>query len=239
MANKKKATNRDNVGNDVPLTLKSHSFYGLELDEEQKELRDAIWNPDIDFIAVNAAAGTGKTLISLATANLLVQYHRYEKIIYMMAGTQMEKLGYLPGSFGEKMAPYFMPLYDAASTLGLNYMTDINACTDEWESPGDGFIDCMSHNFLRGRNIEPNTVLLIDEAQNFYIDEMKTILTRVLDGAKVIMIGHSGQCDLYKHPERSGFVPYLKHFADQERCKVLTLSNNHRGWISQWADKLQ
>jgi len=237
MASKKKTVTREYCG-DAPATLKNHPFYGLELDEEQQILRDAIWDPDIDFIIVNSVAGTGKTLMSLATANLLVQYGRYERIIYMMAGTQMEKLGYLPGSYGEKMAPYFMPLYDAAVTLDINPMSDINMCTDEWQSAGNGFIDCMSHNFLRGRNIEANTVLIVDEAQNFYADELRTILTRVHDGAKIIMIGHSGQCDLVKHSERSGFLPYLKHFDGQARCKVCELHNNHRGWISRWADTL-
>lgn len=222
-----------------PATLEGHPFYGLELDDEQKAFRDAIWDPDTDIVFVNAVAGTGKSTVALGTANLLVQYGRYNKIMYLMAPTAQEKLGHLPGDTKAKLAPYFHPLYDAAVTLGLNPMTDINACTDEWEQYGGrGYIDCSSQVFLRGRNIDADTVLLVDEAQNFYVDELKTVLTRVHDGTKCIVIGHTGQCDLIKHPERSGFAPYIDHFKDQPRCKVCELHNNHRGWISRHADAL-
>ena len=96
----------------------------------------------------------------------------------------------------------------------------------------------MSHIFLRGRNIKSSTILIIDEAQNIYLDEMKKILTRVQDGAKVIVIGHSGQCDLYNNPQNSGFAPYLQHFSGQDRCCVCSLTQNHRGWVSRFADQL-
>lgn len=224
----------------APETLKDHPFYGLELDEEQIALRDAIWDPDTDIIFCNSVAGTGKSTIALGTANLLVQYGRYNKIIYLMAPTAQEKLGHLPGDTKAKLAPYFHPLYDIAVTLGINPTTDINECTDEWqEYGGRGYIDCSSQHFLRGRNIDESTIILVDEAQNLYVDELRTILTRVHDGTKCIVIGHTGQCDLIKHPERSGFAPYIEHFREQERCKVCELHNNHRGWISRHADALK
>lgn len=237
MATKKKQPIRENHGA-PPATLEGHPFYGLELDDEQKTFRDAIWNPDNDIIFVNAVAGTGKTTIALGTANLLVQYGLYDHIIYLMSPTQEARTGFLPGDVGEKMSPYFLPLYDAALTIGLNPFNDINECSTDWQQGGDGFIDCMTHLYLRGRNIDARTILLFDEAQNAYQDEMKTILTRVHDGTKCIVIGHSGQCDLYKNPERSGFVPYLNHFCNMERCQVCELHNNHRGWISRHADLL-
>ena len=237
MASKKKTLYKEDYGT-PPAKLEGMQFYGLELNEEQRVLRDAIWNPDIDMVMVNAPAGTGKTFVTLGTANMMYQYKRYDKIIYMMAATQQEKLGHLPGSSSEKLAPYFLPLYDAAQAIGLNPYTDINPCTDDWQSNGDGFIDCMSPNFLRGRNIDAGTILIVDESQNFYLDELKTILTRVHDGAKCIVIGHTGQCDLFKHPERSGFAPYIEHFKDKERCQVCELHTNHRGWISLHADLL-
>lgn len=221
-----------------PVRLEGHPFYGLQLDDEQKRFRDAIWDANTDIIYCNAAAGTGKTTVALGAANLLVKYRRYERIIYMMAPTQEARTGYLPGDISDKLAPYFLPLYDAAVTLGLNPYTDINTCTADWQQGGGGYIDCMSNLYLRGRNIDEHTVLLVDEAQNAYQDELKTILTRVHDGTKCIVIGHSGQCDLYKNPDHSGFIPYLNHFKGQERCQVCELHNNHRGWISRHADLL-
>ena len=65
---------------ECPVTLEQHPFYGLQLDDEQKIFRDAIWSPDNDIVFCDAMAGCGKTLIAVATANLLVQYGRYDGI---------------------------------------------------------------------------------------------------------------------------------------------------------------
>ena len=60
-------------------------------------------------------------------------------------------------------------------------------------------------------------MVIIDEAQNYYFDELKKVLTRLHDSCKIIVIGHEGQNDLFDHPERSGFVPYLNWFAGDDR----------------------
>ena len=91
---------------------------------------------------------------------------------------------------------------------------------------------------MRGCNFE-NKVVILDEAQNLYFYEMKKVLTRMHDNCKIIVIGHSKQCDIYHNPERSGFVKYLNHFAKDDRCAVCTLSKNYRGWISNMADELE
>lgn len=235
LAGKKKIT--EDYGS-PPTTLNGHPFYGFELDPQQQDLAEKIWSPDYDIIMCNAAAGSGKTLVALGVANLLVQYRRYNEVIYLVSPTQEQKIGYRPGNTEDKLAPYFMPLYDAAVNLGINPYTDINICTEDWSTQKEGYISCMSPIFLRGRNIESDKILIIDECQNLYFDELKTTLTRVHDGAKVIVIGHTGQCDLYHNPERSGFAPYLRHFAGHDRCAVCELSENHRGWISKLADEL-
>ena len=237
MANKKRPVEKSEVG-EAPHKL-GELFYGLDLDEEQKQFRDAIWNPDVDIVFCNSVAGTGKSTVAIGTANLLVKYGRYKKIVYMVSPVQEERIGYRPGETEKKLAPYFAPLYDLAPTFDINPYTDINVCSDDPLEETTGYIDCVSNIFLRGRNIKADTVLILDEAQNCYKDELRTILTRIPDGAKVIVIGHTGQCDLYHHPENSGFAPYIRHFQDKDRCVICELKNNHRGWVSQWADKLQ
>ena len=67
---------------------------------------------------------------------------------------------------------------------------------------------------------------------------LSKVLTRLHDSCKIIVIGHEGQNDLFDHPERSGFVPYLNWFAGDDRTAVCRLVENHRGWISQHADEL-
>ena len=98
---------------DVPMSLRDQPFYGLVLDEQQQVFRDAIWDENKLIVFCNAKAGTGKTLIATATANLLCKYGRYEGIVYIASPTQEQKQGYLKGSIEEKSEPYFEPFYQA------------------------------------------------------------------------------------------------------------------------------
>jgi phosphate starvation-inducible protein PhoH len=235
------ATKRKNVVNeygDVPKDIDGHPFYGILLDEEQKEFVNAILNPEKLIIFANAKAGTGKTLMAVATANLLVQHNVYDGIVYIVSPVQEEKLGFLPGSADEKISIYTAPLYDALVKLGINPYTAVIQEGVENQKNGTGYIDCISHVYLRGCNLE-NKVVIIEETQNMYVDELKKVLTRISDTSKTIVIGHSGQCDLYHHPENSGFVKYIEHFKDKDYARICELNTNHRGIVSSWADELQ
>lgn len=221
---------------DIPITLAGHSFYGLELDEQQRAFRDAIWSKEKMIVFCNAKAGTGKTLIAAATANLLYEYGRSCGIVYIASPTQEQKQGYLKGTIEEKSEPYFEPFYEALDKIGVNRNTAFydGSVNEKYQS---AYIECLTHTFLRGTNFE-NKVVIVDEAQNFYFDELKKVLTRVHDSCKVIVIGHDGQNDLISNPERSGFVPYMEWFNGDERTAVCRLEKNYRGWISQHADGL-
>ena len=221
----------------VPETLEGHPFYGLELDDEQKAFRDAIWSQDKDIVFCNSASGTGKTTIATAAANLLVKYGRCDGIVYISSPVQEAKQGYLKGSLSEKSAPYASAFYDALMKIGVN----INTVTYEDimnEKNGTAYIQAVTHTFLRGVNFE-NKACIIDESQNFYFDELKKVLTRMHDSCKVIVIGHTKQCDLYYNPERSGFAKYLDFFSQFDRCAICNLTKNYRGWISNAADSLE
>lgn len=233
------AKKRTTITNDMqaPETLENHPFYGLELDEEQQHFRDCIYSKDYDIVFCNAKAGTGKTLIATGTANLLVKYGAYDGIVYISAPCQEEKQGYIKGSIEQKSEPYAEPFYDALIKIGVNVNT---ACYDDIinEKNGTSYVKAITHTFLRGTNFE-NKICLIDESQNFYFDELKKVLTRMHDSCKVVVIGHSEQCDLYHNPERSGFIKYLEYFSSFERCAVCQLTHNHRGWISTAADNIR
>lgn len=223
--------------NEAPAVLKDHPFYGLILDDDQTAFRDAIWNPEKSVVFCNAKAGSGKTLIAVATANLLVQYGLYDGIVYVVSPTQEARSGFLPGDADEKTRVYTAPLYDALETLSINPYTAVNQESIVNQKNGTGFIDCVSHLWLRGCNINKK-VVIIEESQNFYVDELKKVLTRIADSSKTIVIGHSGQCDLYHNPERSGFAPYVEHFRNQPYAEVCELNKNYRGKVSAYADEL-
>lgn len=222
---------------DVPETLNNHPFYGLELDEEQQAFRDAIWSKDKLIVFCNAKAGTGKTTIATGVADLLVKYGRYDGIVYIAAPVQEAKQGFLPGSIEDKSDPYYEPFYQALDKIGVNINTATFSDFSN-EKFGTAYIKCMVHTYMRGCNFE-NKVVILDESQNYYFDELKKVLTRMHDNCKVVVIGHSQQCDLYHNPERSGFVKYLNHFSKDNRCAVCHLTKNYRGWISNTADELE
>lgn len=232
-----KRTSKTLTPDDAPCKLDEHPFYGLRLDDEQKIFRDAIWNDTNDIVFCNSFAGSGKSLIAVGTANLLVEYKLYDGIVYIVAPVQEGKLGYMPGNSTQKIQEYFAPLMSALYKIGINPEAVVKGADPNAEKYGSGYIELASHVYQRGCNLE-NKVVIIEEAQNFYIDELLKVLTRVHDSCKTIVIGHSKQCDLYKNPERSGFVSFLEHFKGKERCEICELKTNHRGWVSSWADSI-
>lgn len=225
---------------EAPSTLKDYPFYGLNLDEEQKNFRDAVWNPETIITFCNAKAGTGKTTIAVGVAYLLYYYGIVDGITYVVSPTQEQIQGFIPGSIEEKSEPYMGALEDALETIGLNPMQVI-ASSDNVRGMKDGtaFVSPITHTFLRGRDVKRRAII-IDEAQNYYVSDLKKTLTRPHDDCKIIVIGHTGQIDLFKHPENSGFAVMLQHFQEQKdpRAKVCELHHNYRGWVSNTADEV-
>lgn len=223
----------------------SHLFYGMELDDQQQAFVQAIKNPEKIIVFCNAVAGTGKTTLAMGAANMLVKDKRtaYNGIIYIVSPYGEGRQGYIPGDLTQKSEVYFEPAYQAMVEVGMNPNTDIyydpmvgKRGTDGMgKKPGDGFVKMITHTYLRGPNMK-NKVVIIDEAQNFTVPELKKTLTRLHDNCKAIVVGHTGQIDI---SGRSGFAQYIHHFEDQERAEVCELTTNYRGWLSQYADQLR
>lgn len=230
-------TNSKQTKNEAPRTLDDHPFYGIELDSQQREFANAIWDPENLIVFCDAKAGTGKTTIATGVANMLVKYGLYNGIVYIAAPVQEEKLGYMPGDIQSKTSQYFDSLYQALIKLDINPNTAINQLAVENMKNGTGYIDTITHVFLRGQNFE-NKVIIVEESQNLYTDELRKVLTRIHDNCKTIVIGHCGQCDLYHRPENSGFAKYIEHFKNEPYAQVCTLTKNYRGKVSTHADAL-
>ena len=243
-----KTTKNNNSGTlqrrgDAPETLKNSTFFkrlNFTLNAEQKHLRDEIYKKENKIIFVNSKAGTGKTTIAVATACAMVEYGLYDEILYCFSlnNNFQSILGLLPGGVEDKEKAFYEPCLEALIECGYFPESVVKELNIEKEKGNDAFVSCKSHTFLRGTNISDKTILIIDEAQNFYLDELKKVLTRVKDGTKVIVIGHDGQCDIIKNRNNSGFLPYLEWFAGREGASVCELTENHRGWVSQIADEL-
>lgn len=161
-------------------------------------------------------------------------------IHYIINPTQESVLGYLPGDNSQKIAPYMSALWSAIETADEMPERVIHGCNTEFDKSGDAFITAESSTFLRGSNIGANSrkIVIIDEAQNYTVSDLRKTLTRVCDGSTVIVIGQDVQCDL-KDERLSGFTPCWKHFehADSDKAFFCKLTTCHRSWVADWSDR--
>ena len=233
------AKKRNENYNDPPKDLQGHIFFGMTLDPDQEKFRDAIWNPEIDIVFCDAKAGSGKTTIAVATSILMVDYHLYDDIVYVMHSVG-DAQGFLPGTISEKSSVWFEPLYQALIAADKNPVQIVSNSSMTSQKEGTTVVTAITDSYLRGSNIGAGkkTVLIIDEAQNFDEFSLRKVLTRACEGTKVIVIGHQLQCDLHKS-QRSGFAPCMRHFTEtyDPRVAVCELKTNHRSFVANKADE--
>ena len=155
----------------------------------QRDYVDAI---DRSTVVVGVGpAGTGKTYLAVAKAVQALQKREVTRIILTRPAVEAgEKLGFLPGTLGEKIDPYLRPLYDA-----LGDMLDPEAVPKLIES---GVIEIAPLAYMRGRTLNGAFVIL-DEAQNTTPAQMKMFLTRLGFGSKIVVTGDLSQVDLPRH----------------------------------------
>jgi len=152
----------------------------------QKRYVDAIRSHDIVFAI--GPAGTGKTYLAMAMAVAALQERRCRRIILARPAVEAgEKLGFLPGDLAEKVNPYLRPLYDA-----LNDMMDAGRAAQLLEQ---GTVEVAPLAFMRGRTLNDAFVIL-DEAQNTTVQQMKMFLTRLGFNSKAVVTGDVTQVDL-------------------------------------------
>lgn len=215
------------------MSLPHHNLlfgFAPKLTDEQREYVDSIF--DNRLTIVNAKSGTGKTTLAVACAKIIGK-----PLIYVFAPVQEKAMGFRPGPQQEKEREYYQPLVDALLKINeVPAKVMYDECNPDALKAGHVWIYPKSHIFARGTNIEDCTVI-IDEAQNFTRGELKKLLTRIHDSAKVIMIGHVGQCDL-PDPKKSGFAPYIEHFRNEPYSHCVELTVNFRGELAQHADEL-
>lgn len=175
-------------------TFKKGSFVKSKTDGQRKYI-DAIRNNDLVFCI--GPAGTGKTYLAVAMALSALKCGRVKKIVLARPAVEAgEKLGYLPGDIKAKVNPYLRPLYDAIAD-----MIDVGYVKKYLESD---LIEILPLAYMRGRTLN-NAFIILDEAQNCTVKQMKTFLTRLGHGSKVVVTGDITQVDL-SSGEVSGLI---------------------------------
>jgi phosphate starvation-inducible PhoH-like protein len=179
----------------------------------QKRYHDAVQDHDIVFAI--GPAGTGKTYVAVANAVAALKRKEIDRIFLVRPVVEAgESLGFLPGDFQAKLDPYMRPILDALyDMLGLEKTAKFQE---------NGTIEIAPLAYMRGRTLN-NAYVILDEAQNTTIMQMKMFLTRLGSNAKAIINGDITQIDL-DPPSRSGLVEARKILADVEGIKFINLT---------------
>ena len=219
---------------------------------EQQFALHALLDPEIPIVALTGVAGTGKTLLALAAVLKMLKPGQYEnaKLARPMVELSDKTMVFLPGTVEEKIDPYFGPIYDNLEFLKSlkpekkgkpTEGTESNESASQRALKGwmkEQNLECFALNFLRGRSL-PKSLIIIDEAQNTTPQEMKTILTRLGEGSKIIVIGDISQIDNPYLGERSnGLAHLIDAFKGREEFFHIHLTKGERSKIATLAAEL-
>ncbi|PYZ93281.1 hypothetical protein CR194_08795 [Salipaludibacillus keqinensis] len=203
---------------------------------QQKMALELLTREDIPLVTMVGKAGTGKTLLSLAAGLYQTEdLNRYKKLLVARPVIPMGKdIGYLPGEKEEKLRPWMQPIYD-----NLEFLFNTNKAAElEQILAGMSSIQVEALTYIRGRSI-PDQFIIIDEAQNLTKHEVKTILTRVGEGSKIVLMGDPKQIDHPYLDEYTNGLTYVterfKHLSESGHIK---LEKGERSGLAQLAADL-
>lgn len=158
-------------------------------------------NDNIKVLVVTGPAGSGKTLLGCSYAIQALTNKDIQKIIITRPTVSMsEDYGYLPGKIDEKLHPWLIPIYDSFNSTKIR------------EYMQSGKIEIAPLGFIRGRTFH-NSFVMVDEAQNIDSNQMKTLLTRLGETSRMVLVGDLEQCDL------KGTYNGLAHFIDRLKTR--------------------
>ncbi len=249
------------ISPDAPLVAiaRIEQAFGLKpRNKEQSFSLDLLFDEKVKLLTLVGPSGTGKTLLALAAA--LEQLKglgdpknaRYDKLIVTRPVQPVGKdIGFLPGTMQEKMEPWIAPVRD-----NLNFLMDSkrnrpkskrSAEAHKFERDENtylalmqerGLIEIEAITFIRGRSI-PNAFIVIDEAQNLSMHELKTIITRVGDGTKIVLTGDIEQIDnVHVDVFTNGLSYAVEKFKDYEISGHVTLLKGERSELATLASKI-
>jgi len=222
-------------------THQKNNIWGIVArNREQNFALNVLMDPEVDFVTLLGQAGTGKTLLTLASALMQTLEHKvYSEIIITRVTVPVgEDIGFLPGTEEEKMNPWMGALEDNLDVLNS---TDEEA--GDWGRAATrdlirSRIKVKSLNFMRGRTFL-NKFLIIDEAQNLTPKQMKTLITRAGPGTKVVCLGNIAQIDTpYLTEGSSGLTYVVDRFKGWEHSGHITLQRGERSRLADHAAEI-
>jgi PhoH-like ATPase len=220
----------------VPILDCREGIWGIKpRNREQHFAFDALLDDRVKLVTLMGKAGTGKTLLAMAAGlKRTVLDREFRRLVVARPTVSMgRELGFLPGSLEEKLSPWMQPIHDALELLSdLNMGSDHRRSTDLMRS-GTIVVEALS--YIRGRSIA-HQFMVIDEAQNLTPLEVKTIITRVGNGTKIIFTGDPYQIDNpYVDSSSNGFNYIISKFRDQAIAAHIELQKGERSELAELA----
>ena len=219
--------------------VKSREAYGIRpRNDEQKFALDACLDPKIQLVSLTGGAGTGKTLLALASA--LEQERDFDQIILsrptVILGNQ--DIGYLPGDQKAKMNPYLQPLMDNLNVIKAQFRPSSKEALKIEGLLKDEKLVISPLAYIRGRSLG-KAFFIIDEAQNLTPHEIKTIITRAGEGTKMVFTGDIFQIDQpYLDQWSNGLTHLGEKMTGQRLFQHVFLRKGERSELSEIAAKL-
>ena len=207
---------------------------------EQKCALDALLDDSIKLVTISGRAGTGKTLLAIAAGlEQTITANKFQKLLVSRPIVAMgDDVGYLPGDLNEKLSPWMQPIFD-----NIDFLFDVNGegkgKAESWKDlEAEGLLKLEALTYIRGRSI-PNQFMIIDEAQNLTPHEVKTIITRVGEGTKIILTGDPDQIDNKKCDSVDNGLSYvIEKFKDQKIASHITLTKGERSELADIASDI-
>lgn len=230
------------VGSD--LLLLNHAApepWGLRpRNKEQRFALELLLDPEVSVVALDGRAGTGKTILAIAAAlEQVVEHQQYERVaVYRpLVPVGRADVGFLPGGLEEKLDPWMSAIHDAIVALtDRNSSHDARRLIDGLTDRGQLSLESVT--FLRGRSLQ-RQIVVIDEAQNLEPTTLRTILTRIGDGTKVVFTGDTSQIDAPYLGETNNALAVLTNaFGGQPCFGHVTLTSCERSSVASLAAEL-
>ncbi len=231
---------RYNKKKNAILSLKNENIktWGITpRNREQKFALDILIDPDIKLVTLIGKAGTGKTLLALAAGlEQTISERIYSRLVVSRPIFPMGRdIGYLPGEIEDKLRPWMQPIND-----NLDYLMNVRPGKNKNKKSiqtlfEDGYVEVEPLTYIRGRSLQ-NQFLIVDEAQNLTPHEIKTIITRVGAGTKIVLTGDPYQIDNpYLDSASNGLTYLVEKFKNESISGHITFVKGERSELAELA----
>jgi len=219
--------------------VEKRKVYGVKpRNAEQTFAIHAILNPNVKLVSISGVAGTGKTLLALASA---LEQKRNFKQIYLarpIVPLSNKDIGYLPGDINSKLNPYMEPLWDNLKFIQNQYRESDKEYARLTEMVNQEKLVITPLAYIRGRSFS-NICFIVDEAQNLTPHEVKTIITRAGENTKLIFTGDINQIDTpYLDSQSNGLSYMIDRLKDHPLYAHITLEKGERSELANLANEL-